>query len=283
MKKITVLYSPLCEANGAFLGKLEEWLKDQEVEIEAIPYHKASIEYKKAIGNNGNCFIHVFCDGKQIDTVPLHKDRIYSALGITQMEEKVMQYCETSVYPIISTESFKKAMKDGKITFLPITKDSYQEEMTMCLCNYPMGNPPRKYHNRCRSIKEEVYQKVWERETIAGMFAKWNDKVIGLLEVFPREIIKQYGYLTGTTHKEEEYLTVGCYEIGYGIPRVIMIDALMDHLLQNANLFCRKKIEGIGIYEWPDGFNPYWVYEKYGFHKVEQITDHTIVMEKILS
>lgn len=36
MKTIDVIYSPICEANGAFLGQLEEWIKDTDVKINYI-------------------------------------------------------------------------------------------------------------------------------------------------------------------------------------------------------------------------------------------------------
>jgi len=42
MKKITVIYSNLCEANGAFLGQLREWLDGYDIEISAAAYHEAS-------------------------------------------------------------------------------------------------------------------------------------------------------------------------------------------------------------------------------------------------
>jgi hypothetical protein len=47
-------------------------------------------------------------------------------------------------------------------------------------------------------------------------------------------------------------------------------------------MFTRPRLEGIGVFEWPDGFTPYWVYDKYGFRKSETITERKVVMEKYL-
>lgn len=80
--------------------------------------------------------------------------------------------------------------------------------------------------------------------------------------------------------KDEEILTVTCYEIGYGIPRTLLIDKLMHYLLDNSSCLQRNILECIGIFEWKDGFNPYWIYDKYGFHRTEQKNKNTVVMTR---
>ena len=97
-----------------------------------------------------------------------------------------------------------------------------------------------------------------------------NDRVIGLLEVMPREILQKYGYMTGTAGNSDSYLTIGCYEVGYGVPRVEMLDALMENLEKVYPLFHRKYLEGIGIYE------------KHGYSRTEKLADNIIVMSKKL-
>lgn len=74
--------------------------------------------------------------------------------------------------------------------------------MSMCLTNYPFGNPPEQYHEGCTSLKAQVFSEVWKKEDIAGVFAVLDDRVIGLLEVMPREILHKYGYMTGSTGEE---------------------------------------------------------------------------------
>lgn len=275
MKKVTVVYSPLCEANGAFLGELHEWLDGTYVEIEEIAYNTA-ISKGIVTPKAKNCFIDVYYDGKLIDTVPLHKQALLAALGIED--------CDTNIRDISSTHrSFTDEeirANQGDIEFIPITKDTYRQEMEMCLKNYPYGNPPLRFHESCVSIKDKVFAEVFETVPIAGVYAKMDKNVIGLIEVFPREIVRKYGYMTGTTGVDEQTLAVACYEVGYGIPRVFMLDELMYHLLLIKDKLSRCFIEGIGIYGWRDGFNPYWVYEKYGFEKVRQIDNNSVEMKK---
>lgn len=61
--------------------------------------------------------------------------------------------------------------------------------------------------------------------------------------------------MTGTTGPDSAYPPVGCHETGYGIPSVEMIDALMRQLEAICPMFHRKRIEGVGIYGWNDGFH----------------------------
>lgn len=152
----------------------------------------------------------------------------------------------------------------------------------MCLCNYPFGNLPKQFHESCMAIKAQVFSEVWSQEAVAGIYAKYRGTVIGLLEVMPREILRKYGYMTGTLGNDSSWLSIGCFEIGYGIPRVPMIDLLMQELETVYPAFHRRQLEGVGIYGWMDGFNPHWVYEKYGFEKVENLSENTVVMAKTM-
>lgn len=288
MRQIDVIYSPICEANGAFLGQLEEWLEETDVIINYISYNKITsreLEWYKLEGltrENGelasSVFIDVFYNGKLIDKVPLRRERIESILEISR--KKYTQEKKNQKTSVMSIYELRSAILENKIEWKPITIKSYKEEMKMCIENYPHGNPPKRFHKRCIEIKEEIFREVFLKEKIAGVYAKYQDKIIGLIEVFPREIIKKHGFLTGSNGDDSEYLTVGCLEVGYGIPRKEMIDELMFQLENRYSDFIRKHIEGIGVFEWYDGFTPYWVYDKYGFRRIESITDRKVVMEK---
>lgn len=291
MKTIDVIYSPLCEANGAFMGQLEEWLEGTDVKINYISYNNLTTKetsWYKAKGlicNNGkltiSVFIDVFYNGTLIDSVPIKKEKIEDALGINTkvyMQEKTAEVKDT-----ISISQFRYAIFKNDIKFIPITKSNYKDEMLMCLENYPYGNPHKRYHKRCVELKDKIFTEVLEMEDIAGIYAKYQDKVIGLIEAFPREVIKKYGFLAGKKGKDGDYLTVGCYEVGFGIPRKEMIDELMFQLEKNYSYFKRRYIEGIGVFEWNEGFMPYWVYDKYGFSRTDNITENKVVMEKRIS
>jgi len=279
MRTIEVIYSPICEATGAMIETLKQWLEGTDIQIHIFPFNNCPQRLKNKLKQDENCFIEVFYNGEIIDSVPLHQDKIYEACGIPSVAVPEIDE-PTEPSPSITSEQLLKALEDGEIQFHPINQSNYTEEMTMCLCNYPFGNPPKQFHHKCMAIKTQVFSEIWSLEDIAGIYATYKGNVIGLLEVMPREILRKYGYMTGTTGNDSTYLSIGCYEIGYGIPRIDMLDLLMQKLELLFPLFHRKHLEGVGIYDWLDGFNPYWVYEKYGFEKTEKLSENTFVMSK---
>jgi hypothetical protein len=287
MKSLTVVYSPLCEGNGAFLGQLEEWLHGTDVTLCSIPFDTITDRergwYRSAglVRRNGrfkkSVFIDVFFEGELIDSVPVKRERIEKNLGIC-IREKEEDPAEESRE--MSVAEFRELLFHDEIEWVRINRDTYREEMRLCIENYPYGNPPKRFHQQCMNLKEKVFTEVFTMEDIAGVFARWGNTVVGLLEVFPREIIKKYGFLTGTCGSDEDYLTVGCFEVGYGIPRKEMIDELFFHLESCYPDFYRHLLEGVGTVEWNTGFTPYWVYDKYGFSRSETINERTVIMEK---
>lgn len=97
MKEIEVIFSPICEASGAFLGLLTEWLDNTDVKIISMAFNSCSDRQKKLYRDNGllvnnrmteNCFVDVFYKDRLIDTVPLSMKKIFSALGIDCIAEE---------------------------------------------------------------------------------------------------------------------------------------------------------------------------------------------------
>ena len=282
MKKIVVIYSPICEATGAFVSNLSTWLYKTNVDMEVYSYNNAPKEYIELIPSTENCFIEVFYNGIRIDSVPLHRNQLFLALGIEDKSERVEDIPEIPNDRVYTESEVRNHIFDGSIEFIPITKDTYLEEMSMCLHHYPMGNPMKVHHTKCIAIKEGVYNDVWKKENVAGIYAKMRGNVVGLLEVFPREILNKYGFMTGTEGENKNTLSIACYEVAYGLPRTIILDELMYHLLEIKHMFSRNYIEGVGILECNEGFNPYWVYEKYGFKRVSKKSENVLVMGKRL-
>lgn len=283
---LVVVYSPLCERNGEFLGLLEEWLDNTGILIRAVPFNDITDREKEWYASAGlvrdgrfkkSVFIHVFFEGELIDSVPLKREAIEKGLHIQIQGEEDRG---TEPRKLMSETAFRELVCTNEIQWVPLTKDTYRDEMRLCLENYPYGNPADRFHNRCITIKEKVFEEVFSKVDTAGVFAVWGNAVVGLIEVFPREIVRKYGYLTGSHGKDENYLTVGCLEVGYGIPRKEMIDELFFQLERLYPKLCRHFIEGVGTFEWNTGFTPYWVYDKYGFCRSETINEKTVVMEK---
>lgn len=277
--KLVIIYSPLCEANGSFIEKLKQWVKGSgcDAEIEVYAFDSAPSIYRQQLPACENCFIDVLLNGKRIDTIPLHKELILKAL---HKSEKVQDILQNETFDNDDSDAdVKLELLQKDICFHAITEDNYMQEMQMCLKNYPRGNPPVAHHSKCIDIKKSVFSEIWKIETVAGIYAEYKGAVIGLIEVLPREMVKKYGYLTGTQGSDYEVLTVTCYEVACNIPRTIMLDALMSNLLKIKGKFSRRRLEGIGVLGCVDGFNPCWVYEAHGFSKTECLNENTFVWE----
>lgn len=268
---LVAIYSPVCEAGMAFVGLLREWAGEAGAGVVALAYDPGDAAQMRLYRENDmprdTRFIDVFLDGRLVDSVPLDRGVIRAALGLAAEGETARAGMAEA-----------RAVDMGRVEWVPITRETVAEEMGMCLYNYPYGNPPGRFHRACRESKARVFAEVWEREACAGVYARLEGQVVGLLEVLPREVLRRHGFLTGETGMDGDWLTVGCYEVGAGVARVDMLDGLMRAVLAEAGRFGRRMIEGVGAFERPEGFWPYWVYDKYGFRCKERLGDGRVVM-----
>ncbi len=287
---LVAVYSPVCEANGAFLGLLSDWTREAGWELELIPFHRLTDRelawYKEAgrlddRGFRQTVFIDVFLGGRIIDSVPLSRERVARALGLELSGEDV------DVRPPVeevTADSFLASFLEGRVRPVPITPETYRREMSMCLENYPFGSVDSRFHDCCRALKEPVFEDTFRTQEMAGVFLEQvGGPVVGLLEVHPREVLRKYGFAAGRESSDEDCLTVGCYEVGRGFPRAEVIDRLMASLLKLGDRLGRPRLEGVGRMGWPGGFNPLWVYDKYGFQVAEELRPGWKVMRRDLS
>lgn len=61
-----------------------------------------------------------------------------------------------------------------------------------------------------------------------------------------------------------------------------MLDLLMCSLGTFFPRFHRRRLEGVGVCGCRDGFNPDWVYAKYGFEPAERLSQTAVVMARSL-
>ena len=167
MKSIEVIYSPLCEASIAFVGEINEWLNNTGVLVRSTPFDEMSRSQKELYVKNGiliagrmseSCFTDIFFEEKLIDSVPLKKTKILSALNLASTGSPCDRPVEAGEN--LSLQQVRAAIYDNSIQWIPITKETAQDEMTMCLRNYPHGNPPVRFHKECIEAKNNVFNKV---------------------------------------------------------------------------------------------------------------------------
>ncbi len=287
-KAITAVYSPVCTCNAAFLGTVREWARQADAEFEAVPYQDidesirrryAEAEVLDEAGLIRTVFIDLFIDGKLVSSsVPPVREAVARELGVPLSGEAG----DPVPPPEPPPSDLYADIALGRIRPVAITADSFRKEMELCVDHHPYGRVQRKYRASCLELKQAVFLKTLAQQEVAGLFLEQDDRVLGLLEVHPREVLRDHGFVTGRKGDDNQYFTVGCYEVAWGLPRVELLDVLMSSLLDMLDLFDRPYLEGVGKLEWPGGFRPYWVYDKYGFERAEELRPGWYVMTRRL-
>ena len=115
MQIIEAVYSPLCEATGAMIGKLRQWLEGTDVQIRLFSFDHCPQRLKSKFKKGENCFIDIFYCENRIDSVPLHCDRIYESLGIqASVKQKIDK--EVMTFPAITSMQLNNAFRSGEIS-----------------------------------------------------------------------------------------------------------------------------------------------------------------------
>jgi hypothetical protein len=85
---------------------------------------------------------------------------------------------------------------------------------------------------------------VFSRVSPAGFVAAENGRPVALLELMPRDYARRNGYITGSTGRDEETLTIVCLEVALNQDRRKVMDGMVAHLTENLELFrSYKRIE----------------------------------------
>ncbi len=285
-RRVVAVYSPMCAYNAAFAGAVRRWALQAQVELQLVPYHSITEPIRRWYRDAGvlderglrrTVFIDVFVDGKLVsDSAPPDRDAIAKELGTSLSAEPA----DSTEPPKTTSVNLHADVESGKIRPVAITADTYLREMELCVDYHPGGRVAEEFRADCLELKEPVFLKTFAKQEVAGLFLERDDEILGLVEVHPREVLREYGFATGRTGEDREHLTVGCYEVAGGMPRLDILDVLMSSVLDMTEFLDRPFLEGVGRIEWPEGFNPYWVYDRYGFRRTEELRPGWYVMTK---
>ncbi len=161
----------------------------------------------------------------------------------------------------------------------PLTVAGAAPALAMCLGRHPSGSKPRP---PAAAEGSETKRRWLHSLALPGGFlgvAAWRgEQVVGLLEVYPRDIASRAGYVTGTWGAEDSsrILTVTCLEAARGERRQPVLEFLLEGLLveleagRSSGRLPYDHVEALGVYGDPAGPSPYWLYEKYGFTRREE-------------
>ena len=153
---------------------------------------------------------------------------------------------------------------------LPLNEETMDLEIDLCLKCHPSGFVvPEGSAEEGRRTKKAFLKKVLRRVSPAGFVAAENGKPVALLELMPRDYARRNGYITGSTGRDEETLTIVCLEVALNQDRETVMDRMVAHLAENLDLFRPYRRIEVGAFPRDVHFHPAWVYEKNGFETLE--------------
>lgn len=156
------------------------------------------------------------------------------------------------------------------IEIIPLNRKSMDKEIDLCLKFHPSGMVPNPENaKKGRELKKKFLEMVFNKVDPAGFIALNSNKLIGLLELMPRDYAQKNGYITGSTGDDKDVLTIVCLEVSFSEDRNEVMDMLVSHLVNNLHIFSSFKEIEVGAFPSDVEFHPSWVYEKHGFRIVE--------------
>jgi len=279
---VEILYSPACPQNAYFVACVRRWLasyaEQGRTEIRELRTDRDTrracelLRVADLSQLKGNVFIEVFVNGQSVSRVPLHPDEVRNgvreALGLPPLPASAPRAWWDK--PQVPDRSAARE----NLRYLPLTRDLAGKSLQLCLCRHPAsGMTPEQFRQPGRDLKSELWEPAFALQPVLGVLALDDELPAGMIEVYPRRLARLAGFVTGEEHDDDSVLTVTCIEVAGGYPRVELIDRLMDNLLralaETETSF--RWLEGNGVYGWIDGTNPYWVFEKHGFARVQEI------------
>ncbi|RJQ09679.1 MAG: GNAT family N-acetyltransferase [Bacillota bacterium] len=165
----------------------------------------------------------------------------------------------------------------------PLIVSSPEDALAMCLGNHPSGSRPRpSAATRGAAAKTRWLASLDLPGGLYGVGARKGGEVVGLIEVYPRLVAAGAGYVTGTWGDPQRTLTITCIEVASGMARHPAMEFLLESLLGQLSRHrgAYQAVEAVGRYGNMAGFNPYWLFDKYGFIRREERRPGLVILSR---
>jgi len=191
-------------------------------------------------------------------------------------------------YPRVMPETADYARALAGLVIEPLTLPGSDALMDICLARHPSGFKPDPLSAAAgASLKRRWLSSLDLPGGFFGVAARRGGGYAGIMEVYPRLIAARAGYATGTWGDAAKVLTITCIEVAFGEARHPVMEFLLEGLMSELNADAANchagQIEAIGHYGNMAGFNPYWLFDKYGFvRREERVPGVSVVLSKSL-
>lgn len=184
----------------------------------------------------------------------------------------------------------------------PLSASGPDAALDLCLTRHPSGSRPGlPAATAGADLKKHWLASLGLPGGFFGVGARRGESYAGIMEVYPRSVAARAGYATGTWGDSAKVLTVACVEVAHGEGREPLMEFLLEGLLTElaqratrpgaeavssrgaATLAGFADIEAVGVYGDGAGFNPYWLFDKYGFvRREERVPGVSVVLSRSL-
>lgn len=306
---VEVVYSPQCPWAASWLRDLEEIVSAGEVDFRAYnlweepgkawPLLNAASGRLATPGRRAltkNVFFRVFVDGEPAgEGVPLPPAELAHVLDAALGRDATVAAAGAGAVagtltpgapaPGVTASGARYTEAPPRVgdfprvlaglEVVPLTVAGCASEFGMCLERHPSGlKVARRAAEEGAAQKRRWLEGLDLPDGFYGVAARRGDRVVGLLEVYPRPVAARAGFVTGTwgDGEDDRILTVACLEVAQGESRQPIMEFLLEGLLDELDARPRgfEHLEAFGKYGNMAGLNPYWLYDKYGFTRREE-------------
>ncbi len=208
-------------------------------------------------------------------------------------------------YPRVEPRASDYAAALAGLRIEPLTVPGSDALMDLCLVRHPSGfSADPQAAAAGADLKRRWLGSLGLPGGFFGVAARRGAGYAGIMEVYPRAVAAKAGFATGTWGDGEAVLTITCIEVAYGEPRHPVMEFLVEGLLAELGrhvasasghdvaaqdqdpdpAFGRyRDVEAVGHYGNMAGFNPYWLFDKYGFvRREERVPGVSVILSRSL-
>lgn len=308
---VEVVYTPQCPWCADWLAGFREELKGLDVDFQSYnlwddPEPAWELLRGAGLATRGatpmllrNVYAQAFVDGEAVgDGVPLEPGRL-SRTAMVATGDRAARRGEslarmgadtagvTDARPAAplagGTPYGRRLPRTGEVALglsglsrealtVPVPGDAFD----LCLRRHPSGiNPRPGAEDEGSGVKRRWLEGLRLPGGFYGVRALRGEQVVGIMEIYPREVSARAGFVTGNWEAPGGVFTITCLEVAREEPRQPVMEFLLEGLIDDFAARCDDQtppvyIEAFGVYGSLAGSNPYWLFEKYGFTRHEE-------------
>jgi len=290
--RVELVYTPQCPLGVHYVALVRSWLRGSDAEAREVDFWS---DYDRAVTLVGgssigdttqsglalycNVVFRVFADGLLVGGCPPRREDVMPELerlgaggasgGTARGRGEDGGREEGDGREAGRTTGGEEA---GPLRLEPLAEGALDASCEICLRQPPSGAiPTREIAEAGRRIRREWLESALRAGSPHGVVAFRGRSPVGVLECWPRGVARRSGWVSGTWGHDDEVFTIACLKVARGEDRKAVMEVLLVECLERlAESRPDAYLETFATYEDPEGPSPYWLYDKYGFRRIEE-------------